>query len=202
MKESNRERYEKKIKELEKRIRKLEKEREKKKTEPEKGQEETNSAEILRSIGRMFGLGGLIKSAEKLPEFQERLKEVDEELRRKLKTAPLKKPEGRISYQKRQFKPRSSGRGKPPRKKETSFPRKKEVDIFDEDNYILAIVEIPGAEEKGLKVNLEKDKLAIFADKTGKKYHKEIILPCMPEGKITRTYKNGILEIKIMKNAK
>lgn len=202
MKESNREGDKKKIKELEERIRKLEKERKKKKTVPGKEQEETNAAEILRDVGRIFGLNGLIESAEKLPEFKERLKKIDEELKRKLKTDPLKKPEGRIFYQKIGSSPKASVMEKPGIKKEMSFPKEREVDIFDEDNYLLAIIEIPGADEKSIKVNLKKDKLAIFADQDGKKYHRQIILPCVPKGAMTRTYKNGILEIKIMKNTK
>lgn len=202
MKESNREGDKKKIKEFEERIRKLEKEREKKKTESGEKQEETNAAEILRSVGRMFGLSDLLKSAEKLPEFQEGLKKIDEELKRKLKTAPLIKPEGRISYQKIGSRPKSSIMEKPGIKKEVSFPREREVDIFDEDSYILAIIEIPGADEKSIKVNLKKDKLAIYADKAGKKYNREIILPCVPKGVVTKTYKNGILEVKIIKSTK
>lgn len=200
MKESDKEKYEKKIKELEKRIRKLEKEKESVKEEGVEASGETSAGEILKSVGNMFGIGGLIKSVENLPDFQERLHKVDEELKRKLRTTPLKRTEERTSYPGRGFRPRTAAKERPGVKRERPVPREREVDIFDEEDYVLAIIEIPGADEKSIKVNLEKDKLAIFADKAGKKYHKEIILPCVPKGKITKTYKNGILEIKIMKN--
>jgi len=202
MKESDKEKHEKKIRELEERIRKLEKEREKKKEEGVEETAESSAGEILKSVGSMFGIGGLIKSVEKLPEFQERLKKVDEELKRKLKTTPLKRTEGRTSYPGSGFRPRTSVRERPGIKRERPFPREREVDIFDEDDYVLAIIEIPGAEEESIEVKLEKDKLAISADKTGKKYHKEIILPCAPKGEITKSYRNGILEIKIIKSEK
>lgn len=200
MKESNKEKYEKKIKELEDRIRNLEKRREKVKEEKVEVSGETSAGEILKSVGDMFGIGGLIKSVEKLPEFQERLGKVDAELKRKLGTTPLKRTEERTTYPGRGFGPRTAARQRPGVKRERPAPREREVDIFDEDDYVLAIIEIPGADEKSIKVNLAKDKLAISADKAGKKYHKEIILPCVPKGEMTKSYKNGILEIKIMKN--
>jgi len=150
-------------------------------------------------VGNMFGIGGLIKSVEKLPEFQDRLKTVDEELKRKLKTTPLKRTDEGVSYPGRGFRPGTTARRRDGIKRETPVPREREVDIFDEEEYVMAIVEIPGADEKSIKVNLEKDKLAVSADKAGKKYQKEIILPCIPKGKMTKSYKNGILEVKIQK---
>ena len=202
MKESDKEKYEKKIKELEERIKKLEKEKEKVKEEKVEEAGETSAGEILRSVGSMFGLGGLIKSVEKLPEFQDRLKMVDAELKRKLKTTPLKRTDERTSYPGRGFRARTAVRERPGAKRETPVPREREVDIFDEDDYVLAIIEIPGAKEESIEVKLEKDKLAILADKAGKKYQKEIILPCVPKGEITKSYKNGILEVKIKKSEK
>ncbi|MCK4244065.1 MAG: hypothetical protein KAX20_00400 [Candidatus Omnitrophica bacterium] len=200
MKESDKEKYEKRIKELEARIRKLEKGREKVKEEKAEVTGETGAGEILKSVGNMFGIGGLIKSVENLPEFQERLKTVDAELKRKLRTTPLKRTEERTSYPGRGFRPGTTARRKDGIKRERPVPREREVDIFDEEEYVMAIIEIPGANEKTIKVILEKDKLAVSADKAGKKYHKEIILPCVPKGKMTTSYKNGILEIKIIKN--
>ncbi len=202
MEKSDIEKYEKKIKELEKRIRKLEKEKDDVKKEGVEVSGETGAGEILKSVGNMFGIGGLIKSVENLPEFQERLNKADEELKRKLRTTPLKRTEERTSYPGRGFKPRTAAKERPGAKRERPVPREREVDIFDEEEYVLAIIEIPGADEKRIKVNLEKDKLSVFADKAGKKYHKEVILPCVPKGKITKTFKNGILEIKIIKKTK
>ena len=200
MKESDKEKYEKRIKELEARIRKLEGERKKKKEEEKEVTGETGAGEILKSVGNMFGIGGLIKRVEKLPEFQDRLKMVDAELKRKLKTTPLKRTDEGVSYPGRGFRPGTTARRRDGIKRETPVPREREVDIFDENDYVLAVIEIPGAKEESIEVKLEKDKLAVLADKAGKKYHKEIILPCVPKGNMTKSYKNGILEIKIIKN--
>jgi len=199
MKETDKEKYEEKIKELEKKIKKLEKETVE---EEETTAEESSAGEILKGVGNMFGIGGLLKSVEKLPEFQDRLKMVDSELRKKLKTTPLKRTGEGTPYPGRGFRPRTHVRECPGVKRERPVPREREVDIFDEDDYVMVIIEVPGVDEKSIKVNLEKDKLTVSADKAGKKYHKEIILPCVPEGKITKTYKNGILEVKIIKNSK
>lgn len=202
MAKSNKEKYEEKIRVLEERIGKLEKEREKAKEEKVEEAGETSAGEILKSVGDMFGIGGLIKSVENLPEFQDRLKAVDTELKRKLGTASSRRPEGRTSYGGRGFGARSSTRGKPEMRKETSAPREREADIFDEDDCVMAVIEIPGADEKSIKVDVKKDKLAVSADKAGKKYHKEIVMPCVPKGDVTKSYKNGILEIKIKKAKK
>lgn len=196
---SEKERYEKRIKELEEKIRKLEQKVLGKK-EDEKKEEELGdkgaAAGIIESLGKSLGLGGLLKGVSKMPEFQKRLENIDEELRTKLRETPLKRTGG-ISTSR---PPRVGTRVQTGRiKKEPSPFQQREADIFDEDDYVLVIIEIPGADEKSIKVNLEKDKLTIFADKAGKKYRKEIILPCVPEGEITRSYKNGILEVRIQK---
>lgn len=86
------------------------------------------------------------------------------------------------------------------RGRESPIPREREVDIFDEDNFVLVIYEIPGVEEKSIDVVLKRDKLAISVVRSNKKIQKEIILPCIPKGETTKNYKNGILEIKIMKS--
>jgi len=199
MKKSEKDKYEEKIRKLEERVMKLEEEKNKKKEERLEEGGETSAAEILGNVGRIFGLNGLIKGVEKLPEFQERLKKIDEELRRKLKTTPLKRTEEKILYGERRFRARPSRSKKPGIRKEIHLPREREADIFDEKEFISVILEFPGADEKSIKINLEKDKLAISADKNKKKYHKEIVLPCVPKGEITKGYKNGILEIKIKK---
>lgn len=196
---SEKEGYEKRIKELEEKIKKLEQKVPGKKEDEKKAEESGDkgaAAGILESLGKSFGLGGLLKGVSKMPEFQKRLKDVDEELRTKLKETPLKRTGGIAPSR----QPRVGTRVQQGRiKKEPSPFQQREADIFDEDDYVLVIIEIPGADEKSIEVNLEKDKLIIFADKADKKYHKEITLPCIPEGEITRSYKNGILEIKIKK---
>ena len=77
-KKLDKEKHEKRIRELEERIRKLEEKKETAKVVMERGG--TDISEIIKSAGGIFGLRSLIKSVEKLPDFQGRLKEIDKGL--------------------------------------------------------------------------------------------------------------------------
>jgi len=183
-------------------------------TEEKKDKKEESAAGgILKGIGKIIpGLGGLIESLEKSPAFKERLKEVDKELERKIKEAPsplraqVKRSEGRSSGVPSGIPPGARGstvKRKPSAREEPeakpSTPQEKPVDIFDEEDHIKVIAEIPGVEEKDIKIDLEKDKLTVSADIPDHKYHQELKLPCKPKGKLEKSYKNGILEIKMKK---
>ena len=74
------------------------------------------------------------------------------------------------------------------------------VDIFEEADHTLIVAEMPGVEGKDIHVDLKDDILQISAETSEKKYHKEILLKeSFAKDKITRTYRNGVLEIKLMK---
>ena len=182
---------------------------EKKKEEKE---EEGATGGILKGIGKIIpGLGGLIKSLEKSPAFKEKLKEVDKEVERKIRETPLKRTEERPSHIPGGIPPGVRGRevGKKPFiKKRTEGiqpeapppkPKERLVDIFDEKEHIKVIAEIPGVEENDIKIDLIKDNLAISVDVPDRRYHQEIKLSCEPKGKLEKSYKNGILELKIEK---
>ena len=169
-------------------------------------EEESVAGGILKGIGNIIpGLGGLLKSLEKSPAFKERLKKVDQEVERKIKETPLKRTEARPSSipggippgarggaVRRQYKPEPTPTLPPE-------PREKPVDIFDEPDHIKVIAEIPGVEENEIHTNLQDDVLFITADVPDHKYHRELKLPGRPKGKMEKTYKNGILEIRIAK---
>lgn len=75
------------------------------------------------------------------------------------------------------------------------------IDIFEEPDYVRVVAELPGVEEKDIKYELKKDNaLAITSLNADRKYSKEVSLPCSidPE-KVESKYKNGILELKLMK---
>ena len=186
---------------------------EKKKQRDEGKEDEGVAGGMLKGIGKIIpGLGGLIESLGKSPAFKERLKKVDQELERKLKESPLKRTEeGRPSHIPMGIPP--GARGKVARRKgfvkerpETvkpegppPVPRERPVDIFDEKDYVKIIAEMPGIEESDIKIDLVKDNLAISVDTPERKYHQKLKLPCEPKGKLEKTYKNGILEVKIKK---
>ena len=78
------------------------------------------------------------------------------------------------------------------------------VDVFDEKEHILVVAELPGVKEEDIKTEIKDDILNISAEKGDeRKYKKEVLLPCKVEAEpISSTYKNGILEIKLNKQAK
>ncbi|MDA2929106.1 hypothetical protein MYX84_04005 [Acidobacteria bacterium AH-259-O06] len=209
MKNTEKEKYEEHIRKLEERIKQLEAESKKateKAKEEESGEEaagEGTAANILESLGKSFGLSGLIKSVSKMPEFQDRLGEIDEELRRRLKETPLKRSGGRgVRGMPSRVGTRGPGRRTVRAREEPPPEPSRQVDIFDEDDHVLVVCEIPGSEEDKMAVKLNKDKLSITAEtfhRKGGTFQKELVLPCVPEGELSQSYKNGILRVKIMK---
>lgn len=74
------------------------------------------------------------------------------------------------------------------------------VDIFDEEDHLLVIVELPGVNKENITTDVRGDVLTIKASDGDRKYSKEIVLPGkIDSGTLTTSYKNGILEIKIQK---
>jgi HSP20 family protein len=73
------------------------------------------------------------------------------------------------------------------------------VDIFDEGAALLIIAEVPGVSEEELDVRLVGDVLAL--ESSGKRrYAKEILLPAVADpASLQRSYRNGILEIRLRK---
>ncbi len=74
------------------------------------------------------------------------------------------------------------------------------VDVFDEEDHILVIAELPGVSENEIKIEVAGDILNLAASDRDRKYAKEILLPgkVKPESMKT-SYKNGILEITLEK---
>lgn len=76
------------------------------------------------------------------------------------------------------------------------------VDVFDEKDHILVIAELPGVEEEDIKTEIKGDILNISVQEKERKYKKEVLLPFKVEVEPTSSiYKNGILELKLKKQA-
>ncbi len=74
------------------------------------------------------------------------------------------------------------------------------VDIFDEGDYLMVIVELPGVEESDIHLEIEGDILSLKAEGKDRKYSKEVLLPTEVDTESRETqYKSGILEIKLRK---
>lgn len=74
------------------------------------------------------------------------------------------------------------------------------ADVFDEKDQVMVVVELPGVDMDDIAVDVEGDILRISAQTEDRKYSKEILLPSkVDEEKMESSYKNGILEIKLLK---
>jgi HSP20 family protein len=73
------------------------------------------------------------------------------------------------------------------------------VDVFDEEQEIVVVAELPGVGEEEIRVDIQDDVLSL--ETTGeRKYAKEILLPTLVDtATLQKTYKNGILELRLKK---
>ncbi len=171
-----------KIKKLEKRIDELEK-----KTEEEPS--------IVGDVVSQFipGLGGIVKTLEKSsPEFRKRIAETDAEIKHRLETGWNGKPEVKYGVS---IKPLVPEREEGAPQEEEAPEKEPIIDVFEEKDYITVIAELPGAEEKDIKTELEENFLRISA----RGFTKSIALPETAKSIVGRAYKNGILQLKIEK---
>jgi len=76
------------------------------------------------------------------------------------------------------------------------------VDVFESDDEITVVAELPGVEKDKINVEVSDDKrrLIIKASDTNRKYYKEVDLPAEVEPEsASANYKNGVLEVKLKK---
>ena len=77
------------------------------------------------------------------------------------------------------------------------------VDVFDEDQHVLVVAEMPGVGEDDVTLELTDDILTIAAGKGQQKYRKEVQLPAaFPAEKMSHTCRNGILQVRLDKSVK
>lgn len=74
------------------------------------------------------------------------------------------------------------------------------VDVFEEEDRVLVVAEMPGIVLEDLNVTVESDVLTIVAEHGKKKYRKEVLLPSSTsQDKLHVACNNGIVEIACMK---
>jgi HSP20 family protein len=75
------------------------------------------------------------------------------------------------------------------------------VDIFDEEDHVSVIVELPGVQLNDIHTEIKGDILTLSAANSGRKYYKEVVLPeKVNPNTASSKYKNGIFEIRMQKN--
>lgn len=74
------------------------------------------------------------------------------------------------------------------------------VDVFEEDDHIQVLAELPGIAKEDVRIELKDDVLTIAAEHGDKKYRKEVLLPrSVSREKMQVSCNNGVLEIKFPK---
>ncbi|MEI7788369.1 MAG: Hsp20/alpha crystallin family protein [Chlorobiaceae bacterium] len=72
--------------------------------------------------------------------------------------------------------------------------------MFDEQDEVVVIAEMPGIEEVNIVIDIQDDMLEISTKNAKKSYRKELLLPFKSQNNaIQQKYTNGILEIRIKK---
>jgi HSP20 family protein len=161
-------------------------------------------------IGKLsLGLGGLLDGIGNLVDLAAKLKEAGGEIN--------KEGEIDLSHLKKGMKGvfgvsvKTAVGGKPvvesfgniketPEGPKVEEEREPLTDVFDEDQEIRIYAEMPGVNQKDIKLDLKEDILELSAQTGDRKYHKEILLPAKVNAEtMTSSYNNGILEIKVKK---
>jgi HSP20 family protein len=76
------------------------------------------------------------------------------------------------------------------------------IDVFDEEDHLLVIAELPGLEAKNIKLEVRDDVLEISGGQRDRRYHKEVLLPAVVDGAAaTSNHHNGVFELKLPKKA-
>ncbi len=209
---------EQRIKQLEETIERLSQAKPKQEAEPEQSATEGGTAaEVLQSVGGMIpGLGGLINAVSKMPAFQERLAEVDEELKSKLGDKMMSHMDTKVTFggNVRSMAPSGSGRRAKPFSQSKPKPKPKRpepetrmgtempqliVDLFDEQKEITALAVVPGVEEKDIQVSVEEQMLSVAVNTPEGPYQQQVELPAPVEGEPRWSLAKGVLKIKMNK---
>lgn len=74
------------------------------------------------------------------------------------------------------------------------------VDVFDEEDHVLLVAEMPGVNEQDIRYDVEGDVVSLSAETEDRKYHKELLLPAaVTAARAESQLNNGVLELKLWK---
>lgn len=87
-----------------------------------------------------------------------------------------------------------------PRETAVREVREPMTDVFEEADHVLVIAEMPGVGKDDLQLDVAGDILSLSAENRGKRYQKEVMLPCaVAKGKPAVKCNNGVFEIRLDK---
>jgi len=74
------------------------------------------------------------------------------------------------------------------------------VDVFDEDQRLFVVAEMPGVEPNDVRVELADETLTLSGERGELRYRKELVVPSgLAREKLTVSVKNGIVQIEVPK---
>jgi len=164
---------------------------------------------VLESLGETSPqLGKLLETLKDSPAFEDRLQEIDLEVESRFGAAGVSpgRSTGSIPPSVR----RRPG-GTTARKGTSHRVTRQKVkvgadtlkavpaDVFDEGDVLKVIAELPGYEEKEIKVKLEGEALIIDASSARGKKRSRVELPCAVEEKLDTAFRNGVLQVLLKK---
>uniref|UniRef100_A0A7J3ZIG7 Hsp20/alpha crystallin family protein n=1 Tax=Fervidicoccus fontis TaxID=683846 RepID=A0A7J3ZIG7_9CREN len=77
------------------------------------------------------------------------------------------------------------------------------VDVYEEEDKIVVVAEMPGVERDKISVKATENKVTIRASNEQRRYYKEIELPKPVKPETAKAqYRNGVLEVKVEKQVK
>jgi len=171
----------------------------------------TNQArEELKGLEELPLVGGLFKGLEKFIDLAERVEEAGGKIEKRGEIKGLK-GEVKGVYG---FSIRTGIGGRPKiqtfgnikeTKKGPKIVKTREpiVDVFNEKDHILIVAELPGMSKEDIKLDFKGDILILEASDGKRKFTKEVLLPSKIDTKTKKvSFKNGILEVKLMKAKK
>jgi hypothetical protein len=186
-----------KVQELGNRIKELEQ-----RLEESKATESEHASFVGDIVGSIPGFGRIVKILENTsPEFRQKIAETDLEIKHRLETGWSSKPV--VSYG-LSIRPLSSrnGSSKIPGTAsrnvknvtvEAPEPTGPIFDVFEKQDSVYVIAQIPDVEEKDINIEIQSDMLEISAGI----YNKKISLPCKSGFLEEKSYRNGVLQLKI-----
>ena len=182
----------------------------KKKFKPKK--ERDIAKEELKSLEDLPLVGGLFKGLGKFVELVEKVEEAGGEIKRKGEIKGKEGVRGIYGFSIRSGigerpKIQTFGNIRAVKEKEKEKPefkiaetREPIVDVFDEKDHVLIVAELPGVLEESIKLDFKGDILILEAGDEKRKYSKEILLLAKVDFENKeKSFKNGILEIKLKK---
>ena len=164
---------------------------------------------VLESLGEASPqLGKLLESLKDSPAFEDRLQEIDLEVESRFGSAGVSPGRSGVSIPpgvRKRPGGATAGRGMPRKatrqKVKVGADTLKAVpaDVFDEGDVLKVVAELPGYEEKEIKVRLEEGALIIDASSARGKKRSRVELPCAVEEKLDTAFRNGVLQVLLKK---